>query len=103
EEPMGFTRNAVALARAYHQVTVRERIRASLAEKRARGERVGTVPYGYRLSTDGVHLEPDAAEQAVVSTVRRLAADGLSQRAIATELAASGIAGRTGSPLGQTQ
>jgi DNA invertase Pin-like site-specific DNA recombinase len=89
--------------RAYERVSVRSRIRASLAEKKARGERVGTVPFGYRLSSDGVHIEPDEAEQAVVSTVRRLSAEGLSQRAIATQLAARSVAGRTGAPLRQTQ
>src|SRR5262249_4892885 len=103
EENTAWTRGAIALARAHHQVTVRARIRASLAEKRARGERVGTVPYGYRLATDGVHSEPDEAEQSVVATVRRLAAEGLSQRAIVARLAACGVAGRTGAPLRQTQ
>jgi DNA invertase Pin-like site-specific DNA recombinase len=99
----GWTRGAIALARAHHQVTVRARVRAALAEKRARGERIGTVPYGYRLAGDGVHLEPDEGEQAVVATVRQLSAHGLSQRAIVARLEAHGVAGRTGSPLQQTQ
>jgi DNA invertase Pin-like site-specific DNA recombinase len=103
EEKTGFTRGAVALASAYERVTLRSRIRASLAEKKARGERVGTIPYGYRLATDGVHMEPDEAEQAVVSTVRRLSAEGLSQRAIVARLAERSVAGRTGAPLRQTQ
>jgi DNA invertase Pin-like site-specific DNA recombinase len=102
-EKTGWTRGAVDLARAYDRVTARSRIRAALAERRARGERVGTIPYGYRLATDGVHVEPDEAEQAVVSTVRRLAAEGLSQRAIVTHLAECCVAGRTGAPLRQTQ
>jgi DNA invertase Pin-like site-specific DNA recombinase len=103
EEKTAWTRGAVALARAHQQVTLRTRIRASLAEKRARGERVGTVPYGYRLATDGLHIEPDEAEQTVVATVRRLAREGLSQRAIVARLADCGVAGRTGAPLRQTQ
>jgi DNA invertase Pin-like site-specific DNA recombinase len=102
-EDVGYTRGAVDLARAYGRVTMRARVRAALAAKRSRGERVGTVPYGYRLSGDGVHIEPDEREQAVVETVRRLAGEGLSQRAIAARLAACGVAGRTGAPLGQTQ
>lgn len=103
EENVGWTRGAIDLARAHERVTLRARIRAALAERRARGERVGTIPYGYRLSRDGVHVEPDEAEQAVVSTVRRLAVEGLSQRAIVKQLAARGVAGRTGAPLRQTQ
>lgn len=98
-----YSRGALRLARAYEEVTLRVRVRAALAEKKARGERVGTVPYGYRLASDGVHIEPDEAEQAVVATVRRLAGEGLSQRAIVARLAAGGVAGRTGAPLRQTQ
>ena len=103
EESAGYTRGAVDLARAYQRVVVRSRIRSALAEKRARGERVGTVPFGYRLALDGVHTEPDEAEQAVVSAVRHLAGEGLSQRAIVAHLAARGVTGRTGAPLRQTQ
>jgi DNA invertase Pin-like site-specific DNA recombinase len=103
EENMPWTRGAITLASAHQRVTLRARIRASLAEKAARGERVGTVPYGYRLAADGVHLEADEAEQAVIAAVRRLSGEGLSQRAIASRLAACGTSGRTGAPLGQTQ
>lgn len=103
EPDAGWTRGAIALARAHHRVTLSARVRTALAEKRARGERVGTVPYGYRLAADGVHIEPDEAEQAVVATVRRLAEAGLSQRAIVARLAAYGVAGRTGASLRQTQ
>lgn len=102
-EEKAYTRGAIDLARAHDRVTLRARIRASLAEKKARGERVGTVPYGYRLASDGRHIEPHEAEQAVVATVRRLAGEGLSQRAIVSRLAADGVTGRTGAPLGQTQ
>ncbi len=103
DESASWTRGAIDLARAFDRVTVRSRIRASLAEKKTRGERVGTVPYGYRLAADGVHMEPDDTEQGVVRTVRRLAAEGLSQRAIVVRLAEHGAVGRTGAPLGQTQ
>lgn len=103
EESVGYTRGAVDLARSYQRVVVRSRIRKALAERKARGERVGTIPYGYRLAADGVHVEPDENEQALVSTVRRLASEGLSQRAIVARLAARGVTGRTGSPLRQTQ
>ena len=98
-----WTRGAVRLAHAYRRVVVRSRIRASLAAKKERGERIGTVPYGCRLSADRLHVEPDEAEVAVVTMVRQLSCEGLSQRAIAAYLRAHGVTGRTGSPLGQTQ
>jgi len=103
EENKAYTRGAVDLARAYQRVTVGARVRAVLAEKKSRGERVGNVPYGYRLASDGVHTEPDEKEQGVISSVRQLAREGLSQRAIVSQLAGRGVVGRTGSPLRQTQ
>jgi len=103
EESAAWTRGAIDLARAHQRVILRERMRASVASRRARGERVGTVPYGYRLASDGLHIEPDEAEQAVVAAVVGLAGEGLSQRAIVARLAARGVSGRTGAPLGQTQ
>lgn len=103
QENIGWTRGAIDLARAHERVVLRERIRATFAAKRARGERIGTVPYGYRLGADGVHVEPDDAEQEVVQTVRRLSREGLSQRAIVAQLEARGVKGRTGAFLRQTQ
>lgn len=103
EEHESWTRGALELARAYERVVFGARVRAALAERRARGQRIGNVPFGYRLASDGLHLERDDAEQAIVATVRRLAGEGLSQRAIAARLAESGVSGRTGAPLRQTQ
>lgn len=103
QEDAGFTRGAIDLARAYDRVMFRARIRNVLAEKKARGERIGNVPFGYRLAADGLHLEPNEGEQAILATVRALSASGLSQRGIVAELAARGVTGRTGAPLGQTQ
>ena len=98
-----FTREALDLARAYERAVIRQRTRAALAAKKSRGERIGTVPYGYRLAADGLHLEPDDAEQTVLASVLQLAAEGLSQRAIVTQLGRRGVVGRRGSPLQQTQ
>jgi DNA invertase Pin-like site-specific DNA recombinase len=102
-EPVAYARGAVDLARAYQRVVNRARTCAALAEKRARGERIGGVPYGYRLAADRVHLELDEREQAILDRVLGLAREGLSQRAIVSRLAAGGALGRTGAPLGQTQ
>lgn len=100
---VGYTRGAIDLARAHERVSFRERMRRSAEERKARGLRVGNVPFGYRLAADGVHLEPCDAEQAIIRAVEQLSESGLSQRAIARELLAQGVAGRTGAPLGQTQ
>lgn len=103
EGSQSWTRGAVDLFVAYQRAVNRARTREALAAKRTRGERIGGVPYGYRLAADGLHLEADAAEQAVLLRVRELAAAGLSQREIVEDLAAHGVVGRTGSPLQKTQ
>jgi DNA invertase Pin-like site-specific DNA recombinase len=82
---------------------IRARIRAALAVKRARGERLGCIPFGFRAGPDGVHIEPDPSEQAIIDRVRVLASAGLSQRAIAGVLASDGVTGRSGRPLSQVQ
>jgi DNA invertase Pin-like site-specific DNA recombinase len=101
--PAAYSREAIDLARAYQRAIIRARTRAALAEKKARGERVGTLPYGFCLAPDGLHVVPDQAEQAVVATVHQLAREGLSQRAIVAQLAGRGVVGRKGAPLRQTQ
>ena len=70
--------------------------RAALEQKRVRGERAGSIPYGSRLAADGVHLETDPAEAAAVQAVHRWRAEGITLRAIAARLAADGHVPRGG-------
>lgn len=88
---------------AHEREIIRERTTAALAAKKAKGECVGRVPYGWRLAADGVHLERDEDEQAVIATIRDLAASGMSRRAIVAELASRGAVSRVGRPLQVTQ
>jgi DNA invertase Pin-like site-specific DNA recombinase len=73
-----------------------ERTRDAMHHKRANGERVGTVPFGYRMAVDGLHLEADPAEQAVLSRIRELKATGRTTRQIAEELNQQGCTTRRG-------
>jgi DNA invertase Pin-like site-specific DNA recombinase len=77
---------------------VRERTRAALAVKRARGEKTGgDAPYGFRrvIGADGVaRLELEPAEQAALARARALRADGVSYARIARQLGADGHAPR---------
>jgi site-specific DNA recombinase len=84
------------LLAGWEREVIRERTRAALAVKRARGERVGTVPYGFRLAADGVQLEADPAETATLAKIGRMRAAGLSLRAIVGELEADGTPARAG-------
>jgi site-specific DNA recombinase len=85
-------RGMIDLFAQYERALIRARTRAALAVKRGRGERTGEVPLGFRA--EGARLEADAGEQAAVSRVRDLRAQGLSHRAIAERLTAEGIQSR---------
>lgn len=89
-------RGIVDVFAQYERALIRARTKAALAVKRARGERTGEVPYGFRLAADGVHVEAHAAECEVVALVREWRAAGRTLRAIAGDLAARGLAPRNG-------
>lgn len=76
----------------------RELTRAALSAKRAKGERTGTVPYGYSADDAG-RLSEYPAEQAVIAQARTLREAGLTFRGIVAELARVGVVGRTGRAL----
>jgi len=78
----------------YERLVIGARTKAALQAKRMRGERTGSIPYGYRLDQDGKRLLPDAGEQEILGQVRQLQAEGLSLRAIAARLEALGYRSR---------
>ena len=84
-------------------MTTRALTKAALAVKKSKGQLVGAVPYGWQLAADGVTLEKNEGEQAVVEAVRTLRAEGLSLRAIAAELEARGLMARNGRSWHATQ
>jgi DNA invertase Pin-like site-specific DNA recombinase len=97
-------RGMADLFAAVERELIRTRTRNALAAKKARGECVGEVSYGYRRSdADPRYVEPDPAEQSVIALARELSAAGLSVRRVADALRDRGIVGRTGRPLSHTQ
>jgi DNA invertase Pin-like site-specific DNA recombinase len=82
---------------------VAERTSAAMQFKKSRNERVGSIPYGFKLATNGVNLEEDAEEQAVITQARILKDAGLSLRKIAAELASMGFHARNGSTFAAAQ
>jgi DNA invertase Pin-like site-specific DNA recombinase len=98
-----FMRSILDAAAAYERALIRARTKAALGAKKARGERAGTIAYGYRLGADSIRVERDEAEQGVLSAVGELRAAGMSQRAIVAVLAARGLVSRSGGPFNQTQ
>jgi DNA invertase Pin-like site-specific DNA recombinase len=81
----------------YERLIIGQRTKAALKAKRQRGERAGTVPFGYMLAGDGQTLLPCLAEQRIIAIVRQLREAGHTLRAIADALNADGYRTRRGS------
>ncbi len=74
----------------------RERTRSAMAIKRANGQRIGAVPYGFDLAGDGVTLETIEAEQAIIGEIRERRAAGATLARIAEELSTREVPTKTG-------
>lgn len=96
-------RRMVDVFAEYERLVIKARTKAALGVKRARGELTGSAPFGWQRAADGVHLDANPREQAVIARARALRAGGLSMRAVAAGLAVEGREGRTGRPLNLTQ
>lgn len=82
----------------YERCVIRARTKSALDAKRAKGQRVGNLPFGFRLGDDGVMLEPHEEEQRVLTRIFALRAAGGTLRSIADALNAAGCRTRTGGP-----
>lgn len=80
----------------WEREAIGERTRDAMRHKRANGERVGTIPFGFRMAADGLHLEADPEEQGALSRIRELKAAGYTTRQIADELNRQGYNTRRG-------
>lgn len=96
-------RGIVDVFAAYERGVIRARTRAALAVKKSRGERVGVIPFGFQLAADGVHLEENPAEQAIIRQIKEARAAGKTLQKITDDCAQAGIVSRAGKPLGLTQ
>lgn len=54
----------------------RERTRSARAVKRANGQRIGAIPYGFDVAQDRITLVPNEAEQAVIADIGAPAVTG---------------------------
>lgn len=83
---------------AKHEVMMaRDRTKAALAVKKKRGERVGYIPYGYKVREDK-KLEINQEEQDVISLIYYLHESGLTYRALTEELRHRNIRNRNNDP-----
>jgi DNA invertase Pin-like site-specific DNA recombinase len=80
----------------YERLSIKARTNAALAVKRTRRERISReAPYGWRLSCDGKHIEPESREEAMVALARKLRRSGMSLRRIGRRLEKRGYAPRS--------
>jgi site-specific DNA recombinase len=89
--------NVMASVSQWERETIGERTKDALAHKKGKGERVGTVPFGFQLAVDGVHLEENPQEQEILHRIEELRAAGRTLREIAAELNRRGLPTRRGS------
>jgi DNA invertase Pin-like site-specific DNA recombinase len=87
----------------YERALITVRTKTAMQRKRAKGERIGAIPYGQQLAPDGVHFVEASSEQEVMAIVCRLRTGGLSYRAIAAELNQRGLTNRAGGCFMATQ
>lgn len=89
--------NIMTAVSQWEREAIGERTRDAMGHKRRQRERVGNIAYGYRLAPDGVHVEPDEAEQAALTRIRELRGSH-TLREIARDLNECGLRTRRGSP-----
>jgi len=79
-------RGLMDLFAQYERALIRTRTKAAAAQKKARGERWGSVPYGFQLAADGKVLELNEGEQQTIALVQALRVRGKSMRRIVAAL-----------------
>ena len=75
---------------------VSERTRCALQHMKKNRQRIGAIPFGYRLCSDGKTLEENSEEQETIKRARHFRQQGDSLRKIASALADSGFYARNG-------
>ena len=81
----------------FEKALIRSRIKAALAVKRSRGERLGAPRYGFKV--EGKNLVPDDEERATRERLRALRASGMTIRSVRDQATAEGIRNRMGNPF----
>ena len=81
----------MAVLAEFERDQVSERTCSAMAHKKSKGERVGTVPFGYVLAAVCVALVENADQLKAIELIHSLKEKGYSLRAIAAALDAAGI------------
>ena len=87
--------NVMAAVYQFQRDLISENTTEVLAYKKSKGEKVGTVPYGYSCK-DGINLVTNKDEQAILSDIKKLRKSGYVLREIAEQLNRDGLLTRRG-------
>ena len=88
--------NVMVATSQWEREAIGERTKDALQHKKASGQRVGTIPFGFKLAQDGLHIEMEDSEQAILRQIKELRSSGLTQRGVAATLNAEGVRTRSG-------
>lgn len=88
--------NVLGSVAQWEREAVSERTKAALSVKKSAGQRVGTIPFGYDLDSNGVDLIANEKELEAISLMQELRNMGLSFNKIAAELESRGIKTKKG-------
>ena len=98
DDPTGMLmRRMIDAFSEYERLIIGLRVSAALQAKKRKNERVGYIPFGYRLSVDGVHLRENHSESALLEEMTQLRKSGVSIRGIAKHLNERNLLNRGGS------
>lgn len=78
----------------YERLIIKARTKAALKTKKDKGQRVGHIPFGYKLAEDNVHLVQNGIEYSVLKQASELRAQGLSIRDTAIAMNKKGLFNR---------
>ena len=92
--------NVVMSISQWEREATSERTRAVLQHKKAKGERVGNIAFGYKLALDGVHLEEHLREQEIFKAVTLMRKSGMTLNEISKDVRLRGYQSRNGKPFG---
>jgi len=83
--------NVLMSVAQWERETIGERTKDALQHKKSNGERVGQIPYGYDLASDGRTLIENPEQQKVIVLMKSLRETGMSFSQIGRELEGRGI------------
>jgi len=86
----------LAVLAEFERDLIAERTTTAMQHKKARGERVGKIPFGYDLAANGVALVVNADEQAILADMAGQRGRGASYREIADDLTRRGVRTKEG-------